>query len=63
MLMTIPEICAISKDNLSGARIRQFLNAGRLKGQKKGGVWLIDKADFQAFEKKKRTNGRPKVAK
>ncbi len=43
-------------------RVCVLLRAGRLRGQKHSGVWLIQRRDLEAFAQKERKPGRPRVS-
>ncbi len=50
---------AAEKLDLSDRRVRQFIEAKRLKAVNIGGVWLIQRAELAKFQRRQRKPGRP----
>lgn len=56
-LVTVKEAAELL--GLSARRVRQFIEEGRLPGQKIGRQWLLKRSDVIVFATKPRTVGRP----
>lgn len=48
---------------VTGARVRQFLSAGRLRGHKFGSAWAIDRVECERFAAQARPVGNPNLKK
>lgn len=57
-MMTAKE--AAERLNVSKRRVLQFLEEGRLPGQKAANLWFFKRADVDRFANKTRQTGRPK---
>ena len=57
-MMTVTQ--AATWAGVSGARVRQYLDEGRIIGFKVGPMWMIDDGEVKRWAQNRRGAGRPK---